>query len=456
MNSQNDPIEVDALVIGGGAQGLTVLNELTERDFSAVVVTNDDLGCGQTLHSHGVLNTGYAAPNPTIRESLRHDWLPFAKERGLDTYGADHFFVVIPTEPYELLSEAWDIADYPYEDVTPDDLPPGFREGDLFKTDDRMHVVRIKEYTVPKRGLVQSLSDGLSDRIIKGDITQIRFAPTDVTLSIDAVDIIIHATRDSVTLSPSAVVLAVGSGSKRLIEGIMKEPSFGEAIGAIGESAQVQNRIQEQVSKITHERLHMICIRGPTEFLPPVNLLLAAQHTIVVTADVNETHQQHGDGETVTWYVTPQDPKWQHVEDVPDAAHAEPNSSTIARGIATLTSAFPSLRDAAMQPDSPLEFGAYAGYKQNVGDDRVTPMSEPLAGITNTVLSLPTLVGSAWLNAERTAELVAGIVEPSGSQPRIEGVGENVPIGDVRENSDGFEWLSWEQFSNAHRIDAGE
>lgn len=455
MDSEDEPIEVDTLVVGGGVQGLTLLNELTERGFATCLVTNGDLGSGQTLHSHGVLNSGYAAPNPAIRESLEHDWLSFAEERGLETYGDDRFFVVVPPDPYEQLSEMWDAAGYPYEEVTPEELPTGGRNDDRFTADDQLHVVRIEEYTVPKRGLVRTLSDGLRDRIIKGDISGVRVVPADGSLTFDSVDITTHATGDSATVSPSAVVLATGTGTKRLLESIVDEPSFDDAVSSLGETGHIREEIREQVAKVTHERLHMICIRGPKEILPPVNLLLAAQQTVVVSADVDETHQHVGHGDTVTWYVTPQDPEWEHVGDVPDSAHADPDSSTVARGIDIVMGAFPPLREAATQSDSPVEFGVYAGYKQNLGDDRVTPMCERLSGVTNAVLALPTLVGGAWLNARKSVEQIAEMVEPSGSQPSLDAASEDIRIGHVRENIDGFEWLSWEQFSDSYPMSNG-
>lgn len=187
-----------------------------------------------------------------------------------------------------------------------------------------------------------------------------------------------------------------------------------------------------------------------------MNLLLAAQQTVVVSADVDETHQYVGDGDTVMWYVTPQDPDWEHVEDDPDSAHADPDASTVARGLDIIMSAFPPLHDAATRPDSLIEFSVYAGYKQNIEDDRVTLMSECLAGVTNAILALPTLIGGAWLNAGKTADLLAEMVVLSGSQPRIDSAGGDARIGDVREHTDGFEWLSWEQFSKSHWMNAGE
>jgi len=48
----------DALVVGGGIQGLVVLRSLSAAGYRAVLVTDTELGHGQTLHSHGLLDSG--------------------------------------------------------------------------------------------------------------------------------------------------------------------------------------------------------------------------------------------------------------------------------------------------------------------------------------------------------------------------------------------------------------
>src|ERR1700687_4323742 len=51
--------QVDVVIIGGGIQGLVALNALVDKGYSCALVSDGDLGSGQTLHSHGYLNTGF-------------------------------------------------------------------------------------------------------------------------------------------------------------------------------------------------------------------------------------------------------------------------------------------------------------------------------------------------------------------------------------------------------------
>lgn len=54
---------VDVLIIGGGIQGLVLLETVTKRGYSTAMVTNGPLGHGQSLHGHGTLESGYTEPD---------------------------------------------------------------------------------------------------------------------------------------------------------------------------------------------------------------------------------------------------------------------------------------------------------------------------------------------------------------------------------------------------------
>jgi len=51
-------ISADVVIVGGGIQGLVLLDELTRQGYGCLLVTKSDLGTGQTLHSHGLPNSG--------------------------------------------------------------------------------------------------------------------------------------------------------------------------------------------------------------------------------------------------------------------------------------------------------------------------------------------------------------------------------------------------------------
>ncbi|MCH7591281.1 MAG: FAD-dependent oxidoreductase [Planctomycetes bacterium] len=50
--------EIDALIFGGGAAGLWLLDELHRRGFSTLLIERDALGSGQTIASQGIIHGG--------------------------------------------------------------------------------------------------------------------------------------------------------------------------------------------------------------------------------------------------------------------------------------------------------------------------------------------------------------------------------------------------------------
>jgi glycine/D-amino acid oxidase-like deaminating enzyme len=60
MRRAGDPaaMQVDVLIFGGGAAGLWLLNELTRRGVSALLLEADRLGAGQTIASQGIIHGG--------------------------------------------------------------------------------------------------------------------------------------------------------------------------------------------------------------------------------------------------------------------------------------------------------------------------------------------------------------------------------------------------------------
>ena len=72
------PHTIDVLIAGGGIAGLWLLNLLTRRGYSALLLEADALGCGQTLASQGMIHGGikYALAGALTRPSDPMTWNP--------------------------------------------------------------------------------------------------------------------------------------------------------------------------------------------------------------------------------------------------------------------------------------------------------------------------------------------------------------------------------------------
>jgi glycerol-3-phosphate dehydrogenase len=84
-------ISTDIVIVGGGIQGLVLLEELTLQGYGCLLVTNSNLGSGQTPHSHGLPNSGTRVLTGKVRERLKRA-LSFARARAIQSvYGTDQW-----------------------------------------------------------------------------------------------------------------------------------------------------------------------------------------------------------------------------------------------------------------------------------------------------------------------------------------------------------------------------
>ena len=80
MAANDEPIQTDVLILGGGVQGLWLLKDLRREGYNAVLLETETLGGQQTCHSHVYIHQGhvYAA------EKLNADDTLVAKLRDTD------------------------------------------------------------------------------------------------------------------------------------------------------------------------------------------------------------------------------------------------------------------------------------------------------------------------------------------------------------------------------------
>ncbi len=376
-------IQVDVLIVGGGLQGLVLLDELAAKGRSCVLVADSDLGHGQTLHSHGLLNTGFGFAGPGLRETRDRLVLPFLRARGIEPYG--QWFLLTPDEV--TVGESAEAGS----------LPAGLDAGGAY-------VRRLSELNFPKRRLLESLARDHRDRVVRGEVIGVQG-----TGAIDTVQIQSAVSGAKLLVAPAVVIAATGTGTKRFV-------------GSLGGAT-------AQLSKIRHRRVHIICVRGPAGILPGASLL-SLTHGLNVVA--------HAQGEAVTWYSTPFQDADPNFDDAPDDAEAEIDRAVVANGLQRLQRVFPSI-----STRRELRFTAYAGFRQDVGETAGTPACELVEGTNNLLMALPSLAVNAWSNAKIAAEIVDALALRKVRQPDIPGAGVGVRVGRLREDRPGVRWSAW-------------
>ena len=381
--------DLDVLVIGGGIQGLLALEALRDRGYAAALVTDGDLGEGQTIHSHGFLNTGFGMMGTALVDASRDVVHPYLRDHGIDATGE---WRVIPPPGVPSHGPAAPLGSG-YDDAL------GAR------------AVASPDRNFPKRRLIEAIAGAHRESIVRGRASLGALDDGVRTVSIQT------AGGDVVSIGARTVVVAAGCGTKRVLEDL------------VGRTA--------QTDEIKHRRVHMICVRASRDALPatsvmamPLGLMLAA----------------HDDGATVTWYVTPMEFGGPSFDDVPIDAGSLEDPATIARGFQSLLQLSPRLRDAA-----DVRIGSYAGYRQDVGDMPGRALCEPLVGAEDVVVALPSGLVTPWINAARIVTIVGDRITPSGRHPQLARAENGIGISRAVEDRAGFVWYPFDDFARRVR-----
>ena len=153
MRQRNADAAVDVVIIGGGVQGLVILDALIQAGYAPALVTEAELGAGQTLHSHGFLNSGFGMAGPAPAMAAQQIVHPFLRDRGVEL--RDNWVILPPPGDPGVPALAG---------LPPAALPAGFAPalGENAR--------KLPDCSFNKRRLVEALSQGREDRIIRGSV----------------------------------------------------------------------------------------------------------------------------------------------------------------------------------------------------------------------------------------------------------------------------------------------
>ena len=390
---------VDVVIVGGGIQGLVLLRELTAGGYGCVLVTAGDLGHGQTLHSHGLLNSGTGLLSGALHDELHRLTLPYLRGLGVPWSGEDRSYLLLPDEARERLAPVWQANAYRPERIDPSALPRGFEPV--------APAYRAAGCNVDKRRLVQALSAGVEHLVLRG-----AFVSVDDYLVVRET-----ASGDTVSLRADAVVVAAGCGTKRLLRD--------------------QFRVDEgTLGRIAYTKLHMVCLRGPSDVLPDVGT--------VVSSEVLVVGHRRSDG--VQWYVTPFDAAPFMYDEAPDDAAATVDRRAVQSALEALVRLYPALgRDSGL-----VAATVFAGYKQNLDGQPTRRACELVDGGRNVLMALPSVLANVVPNAIDAVSILRERVQPTGRTGA--GPFRGVAVGEVDEDTDAVQWTGWGDFARSFDV----
>lgn len=420
--------EVDVLVVGGGVQGLVLLDELVDRGYAAALVSNTPLGAGQTFDWPGVLSKGYLNPDRARREAVDERWRPFAEDARVPVEGGE-WYVASTDYPYRHLVDQWDEAGYEYDERGVEGLHEIYRDGTVFAKGSGEHVAAIDEYVIDREALVRALAADHAERVVVGDITDAAFAAD--RSSTPRLDRLTVETHQGLTLQvePDYAVAATGTGTHGFVDALVGSEGFREAGGDAG-------AVRASLDPVTYRNQLVLAVRGPADDLPAVGAYLPHKGMSVVPR-----RHRYREENYVTWYVT-NDSAAEDVDpgDTTDEAMGTLDPEKVEVGYNKLFELAPAVKNRAAE-DADLAFYAYATLQQRVEGEAV-PHAEPLAGVENVGVALPSCAAGVWRATDDAADYVADAVDPSGP---VDGVptGGDLLYGQLADDRPGARWLDW-------------
>lgn len=236
-----NPVNVDVLIIGGGSQGLWLLNDLNDAGYRTILLEREELGSGQTCHSHALIHRGHYYDNVQMMILLNaaaQFWRGFINRVGLEPLNQSPALVGLGFGVEQRYTYMWDCAGLTYQKL---DVPPPVLLGSRVP-----HLFRTEEFSLDSSVVMSRLAENVDYCLYKldgGDT--LKFSITDKR--VDAVGATIDGR--SVMVHPKMVVLCAGGQNVELLERLG---------GAYEDDRLVQARRQST----------MLCLQSPD--LPPL------------------------------------------------------------------------------------------------------------------------------------------------------------------------------------------
>jgi glycine/D-amino acid oxidase-like deaminating enzyme len=259
--SPAEPLQPDVLIIGGGVQGLWLLNELHREGYQAILLERRALGDGQTCHSHVYLHQGHLYRDVGLAERLRdvtQQWKDWLESRGSPRLGVgpSYFGFANPADAQQ--KEAlWDDARLKLDYVPGPERPPLALEGGAVR-----EFLTSREVCLDGEWLVEELRRDVEPLIGRIDsVRAIRVDTADVAGGsvsggrVQEVQAVLPDGAGLAVFRPSALILAAGTGNQPLL--IQATSGHPLLFGRVNQAQQVRLAF-------------MLVVKGRRDELPPL------------------------------------------------------------------------------------------------------------------------------------------------------------------------------------------
>jgi glycine/D-amino acid oxidase-like deaminating enzyme len=208
-------LEIDALVLGGGVQGLMLLRDLRQQGYSVLLLEINKLGGGQTCHSHVFIHEGHLCRKPSLMREFKegHDLWQELLAPNLASSSDVRIVLGFDNEIDALEQQSIWKSSKPPLNAEWRRVPDEFGASCLR----RAFAARVQALT--SEAAVEALINGLTDAVAKVDcIEGFRVQAR----AVEEVHVEFSGGGGAV-IRPGAVVLAAGAGNQALLEKLSVE-----------------------------------------------------------------------------------------------------------------------------------------------------------------------------------------------------------------------------------------
>lgn len=424
----NRLVEADVLIVGGGIQGLTILHELSEAGARRVLlISADELGVGETFHSHDYMHHGYMMPSasPDLVQELREcgawwsERIRPPRKSELDTY-----YAVDEEEAAERIRQ-WEEGGLIAEQAK--EMPVALRDGDADGNGTRLF--SIADRTVPMRDLVKDLAASLQKHIVRARLAAIQLdasgrSVTNCRLSVDSGAMIVR---------PRLLLLACGRRAQPLLR--------------TAETPAGHRPLAPLCTKLNRIRfLPMLLVRGRD--LPVVTCIFESHALWILTHPL-------GDGESM-YIVSLLEGHETERRDFEPARERIPGGAAVAETVKRLRSLVPGLR-ARLAND--LRFSFYFGAKIDHPEGGNRRYLND-CGLANLRLAWPGLWSLSLANARQIVEELkaspdfADAFDPARSPLKLKSAGlrAGALVGQELRLTKAQTWHTWSRFKQLQEV----
>lgn len=406
--------DVDLLVIGGGIQGMALMQELS-ADYSTMLV-GSSLTNSETMHFHGYFSSGWNAANPeaakVYHRAARH-WNSLLTEID-SSYRNPTFHVALPPAAVDGLRGNWDQAKIRYREE------PFPRPFDLSRLPTHQTVSFPEDVIFNAKPVIDHLHSSLPNTAIEGNVEG--FQVTDGKIMKVS---IVTADGDSIEISPQFVLSSCGAGN-----------------------ASILNRLDVSDSEVDRcqvvRPMHMVLARGKS--IPQISGFLM---NLVVMA------HPLGDDETL-WILTynPESPQFETGSfEIKHDLPIEPD--IVCTTLSRLAAVLPDFENASEE----WQWDVYVGWKTDApGDDtnallnleHAQPFDVRSFGLKNFLAVWPNHWCLATPAAESAATVIRNNVDPI--HPPIRWAEPLTTENNVSMKWVGpdRQWRSWSEFAHTY------